>query len=88
MISYDRILPTLPLLLTLSQSLWLSFARLSTFCYISPAEKVIILGCDDLPLPEQDKSDVSQAIDCRIKERKKRLWERIFGRGRTTGMIL
>lgn len=62
-------MPTLPL--TLSQSLWLSFARLSTFCYVSPAEKVIILVCDDLPLPEQDKIYVSQAIDYMIKERNK-----------------
>lgn len=70
-ISYDHLLLTLPLLLTLSQSLWLSFARLSTFCYVSPAEKVIILGCDDLPLTEQDKTDFSQAIDCMVKERNK-----------------
>lgn len=64
-------MPTLPLLLTLSQSLWLSFARLSTFCYLSPAEKVIILVCDDLPLQEQDRIYVSQAIDYMVKERNK-----------------
>ena len=55
----------------LSQSLWLSFARLSTFCHLSPAEKVIILVCDDLPLPDQDKIYVSQAIDYMVKERNK-----------------
>lgn len=64
-------MPTLPLLLALSQSLWLSFARLSTFCSLSPAEKVIILVCDDLPLPDQDKIYVSQAIDNMVKERNK-----------------
>ena len=64
-------MPILPLLLTLSQSLWLSFARLSRFCYVSPAEKVIILVCDNLPLPEQDKIYISQAIDSVAKERNK-----------------
>ena len=55
----------------LSQSLWLSFARLSTFCYVSPAGKVIILVCDDLPLPEQDRIYISQAIDYMVKESNK-----------------
>lgn len=59
------------MLFMLSQSLWLSFARLSTFCYVSPAEKVIILVCDDLPLPEQDRIYISQAIDYMVKERNK-----------------
>lgn len=58
-------------LFMLSQSLWLSFARLSTFCYVSPAEKVIILVCDDLPLPKQDKIYISQAIDYMVKESNK-----------------
>lgn len=59
------------MLFMLSQSLWLSSARLSTFCYVSPAEKVIILVCDDLPLPEQDKIYISQAIDYMVKETNK-----------------
>ena len=58
-------------MLTLSQSLWLSFVRLSRFCYVSPAEKVIILVCEKLPLPEQDKIYISQAIDSTAKERNK-----------------
>lgn len=71
------------MLFMLRQSLWLSFARLSTFCYVSPAEKVIILVCDDLPLTEQDKIYISQAINYMVKETNK-----VFTTWLTKGKLL